>query len=91
MKRVIFDIILFLFLFILPWWVGFFMIFIGIFLFKNYIEFIVSGIIIYALYIIPGKGFFNSPIYFSAFILIIYLLIQILRHRIILYKNDFSY
>lgn len=91
MKRVIFDAILFLSLFILPWWVGAVLVFIGIFLFKNFIEFIVSFIIIYALYIIPSEGFITSPISFSAIILIIYLGIQILRRRIILYKNDFSY
>ncbi len=91
MKRVIFDAILFLSLFILPWWVGAVLVFIGIFLFKNFIEFIVSLIIIYALYIIPSEGLITSPISFSAIILIIYLGIQILRHRIILYKNDFSY
>jgi hypothetical protein len=91
MKRVIFDIILFLSLFILPWWVGVVFALVGIFVFKNYIEFIISGIIIYALYIIAGRGLINSPIYFSASILIIYFGIQMFRRKIILYKNDFSY
>ena len=91
MKRVIFDIILFLSLFILPWWVGIILSFVGIFLFKNFIEFIVSDIIIYALYVIPGKGLIDSPIYFSAIVLIVYLGIQVFRRKIILYKNDLSY
>jgi len=75
----------------LPWWVGSIFALVGIFVFKNYIEFIISGIIIYSLYIISAKGLINSPIYFSAIILILYLGIQMLRHRIILYNNDFSY
>jgi hypothetical protein len=91
MKRGVFDVVLFLSLFVLPWWLSVFLMLVGIFLFKNFYEFIVSGVIIYALYIIPGKGLFNSPIYFSAILLLLYLGIQILRHKIILYKNDFSY
>ena len=91
MKRGIFDVLFLLILFVLPWWVGVFLAFVGIFLFKNFYEFIFAGVIIYALYVIPGKGLFTSPVYFSAFLLLVYLSIQTLRHKIILYKNDFSY
>lgn len=91
MKRAFFDLFLFLFLFIFPWWVGVILSFIGIFLFRNFIEFIISGIIIYSLYIISGNGFINSPIYFSGIILMIYLGVQVFRRKIILYKNDLSY
>jgi hypothetical protein len=91
MKRVIFDIVLFLGLFTLPWWIVLIIIFIGIFLFKNFVEFLISFVVMYALYVIPGKGFINSPIYFSFIVLLVYFGIQLLRKRIILYKNDFSY
>jgi len=91
MKRVIFDVVFFLSLFTFPWWVVVILAFLGIFLFNNFIEFIISGVVIYALYVIPGKGFINSPIYFSLIILLLYIIIQAFRSRIILYKNDFSY
>lgn len=91
MRRVIFDFILFLSLFTLPWWIVLIIIFIGVFLFRNFIEFLISFVVIYALYIIPGKGIINSPVYFSIIVLLLYLSIQIFRKRIILYKNDFSY
>jgi len=86
MKRAIFDIVLFLSLFILPWWVGTILVFIGIFLFKNFYEFIISGIIIYALYIVSGSGLITSPVSFSAILIILYIGIQILRRKIILYQ-----
>lgn len=86
MKRGIFDIIFFLSLFILPWWIGVIFAFIGIFLFKDFYEFIVSGIIIYSLYIIPGNGLITSPIFFSAILIILYIGIQAFRSKIILYK-----
>lgn len=89
MKRGIFDIALFLSLFLLPWWLGVLLAFVGIFLFRNFYEFIISGIIIYSVYIVPGKTLITSPLYFSVIILLIYIGIQILRQKIILYKNDF--
>ena len=92
MKRGLFDIILFLSLFILPWWVGGIMAIIGIFLFNNFYEFIISGVIIYSLYTIVGSGIFSSSIFFSALIIISYIIIQFIRSRIIIYnKNEFSY
>lgn len=91
MKRGVFDIILFLSLFILPWWVGALLAVVGIFWFKNFYEFILSGIIIYSIYTIRGSGLLSSPVFFSASLTIFYLLIQSIRHRIILYNNDFSY
>jgi len=85
MKRGIFDVILFLSLFIFPWWIGAILALVGIFIFKNFYEFILSALIIYSLYFIQGNSLIASPFYFFTIIIIIYFGIQILRNRIILY------
>ncbi len=87
MKRGIFDIVLVLLLFILPYWVGIILMFVGIFLFKNFYEFIISGTILYSLYTIPGNNLITSPILFFTIVIIIYIFIQILRHKIIFYNR----
>ncbi len=88
MKRGIFDVIFFIFLFIFPWWINVILAFIGIFIFKDFYEFIISGIIIYSLYIIPGNNLITSLISFFAIIIVLYISIQILRRKIILYNNN---
>ena len=88
-KRVFFDLLFFLSIFILPWWVMVLLAFIGIFIFKNFYEFILSSVVMYSLYIIPSSKL--SPFWFSLSISIIYISIQSLKHYIILYKHDISY
>jgi len=87
MKRVIFDSILFISVFIFPWWISIPLIFIGIFLFSNFYEFIVASVIIYSLYAIVGERLISSPIFFSLATIILYIIIQIIRNNIILYKK----
>lgn len=87
MKRVIFDVILFISVFVLPWWVSALLLFVGIFIFNNFYEFIVSSVIVYSLYSIPSDRLITSPIFFSLTIIILYILIQSIRNNIILYKK----
>lgn len=84
-KRIIFDILLFLSIFILPWWITVILAFMGIFIFNNFYEFIVSFVIMYSLYVIPGVKI--TPFWFSLIISTLYLGIQGFRHYIILYKQ----
>jgi hypothetical protein len=88
MKRGIFDLILFLSLFLTPWWVGVFLALGGLFLFKNFYEFFVAGVIFYSLYLIADKGLISLPILFSTFLIFFYFIIQALKQKIILYKNE---
>ena len=88
-KRILFDILLFLSIFILPWWVMVIIVFIGIFIFKNFYEFIFAFIAMYSLYIIPNSRL--TPFWFSLAISVIYISIQSFRHYIILYNHDISY
>lgn len=84
-KRIIFDILLFLSIFMLPWWIMVILVFVGIFIFKNFYEFIVSFVIMYSIYMIPGVKI--TPFWFSLIISTLYLSIQGIRHYIILYKQ----
>lgn len=87
-KRVIFDVILFISAFILPWWVVVVMLFIGIFIFSNFYEFIIISTIIYSLYSIPGDKVIYSPMFFSLISIVLYVSIQAVKNNIILYKYD---
>jgi len=90
MKRVIFDIILFILIFISPWWISSLLLIIGIFLFNDFYEFLVGAIIIYSLFSIQGNTFLSSPLFFSICIVSIFIFIKFIKNNIILYKNDFS-
>lgn len=87
MKRIIFDIVMFISVFVFPWWISVLLLLFGIFVFKNFFEFILATVIIYSLYSIPGSGLIASPIFFSLFIIILYIAIQFLKNNIILYKK----
>jgi hypothetical protein len=87
MKRVIFDIILFASIFILPWWISVLLAFMGIFLFNNFYEFIFSGVVVYSLFSLPSDRLIASPIFFSLSVVILYIIFQIIRNNIILYKK----
>lgn len=87
MKRVIFDIILFIFIFICPWWISFLYIIVGIFLFHDFYEYIVAGFIMFALYSVDNERIISSPVYFSLMVIISYAGIQFIKSHMILYKK----
>jgi hypothetical protein len=87
MKRAIFNIILFISVFTFPWWATVIMLFIGIFTFRNFYEFIFVGAIIYSLYYIPKDNLISSPIFFTSSIVILYWILQFIRNNIFLYKT----
>jgi len=88
MKRVIFDIILFISIFIFPWWVGILLLAIGLFVFANFYEFVAGGVLIFSLYAPMGDGrLISSPIFFSALIIFFYAITQIIKSNIIFYKK----
>lgn len=86
-KRVIFDLILFISIFIFPWWVSVLLSLIGIFIFEKFYEFIIVCTIIYVLYSSLKYGLISSPIFFSLIIIIAYILFQLIRSNIILYNK----
>lgn len=88
MKRVIFDILLFLFMFLLPWWATLAWAVIGLFVFMNFYEFLISSIIIYTISTIPPNAIWSKSLIVYSSIIIFYLLVQYLRRHIILYKDE---
>jgi hypothetical protein len=88
MKRIIFDILVFILLLISPWWISLSLLFIGIFIFKNYLEFIIGFFVVYSVYAIPKEGILYSPIFYTAIIILSYIIIQYLKNNIIFYKNN---
>jgi hypothetical protein len=91
MKRAIFDVIFFISILIFPWWIPFALAFVGIFVFPHFYEFIAGGVLIYVLYAVPGSGLFSSPVWFPFILSLVYIVIQLLRQHIILYKHEISY
>lgn len=87
MKRLIFDIILFLSVLVFPWWISAPLMFIGIFLFKNFYEFIISCVVIYVIYSHPNGSMISSPVFFALFTMSLYLTTQVIRKNIIFYKK----
>ena len=87
MKRVIFDAVLFISVFIFPWWISVFLMLAGIFIFNNFYEFIVASIVIYSLHAVPGAMLISSPAFFSLIIIISYIIFQTIKDNIILYKK----
>ncbi|MBK5215207.1 MAG: hypothetical protein JJE53_00135 [Candidatus Pacebacteria bacterium] len=88
MKRVIFDIILFISVFIFPWWISALMLLVGIFIFNNFYEFIVASVINFSLYSTGDSRIISSVVYFPLIIITIYITIQFIKSNIILYKNN---
>jgi len=87
MKRIIFDVVLFTSVFIFPWWISILLLFIGIFIFNNFYEFIIANVVIYSLYAISGNRIISSPIFFSSVLIILYIIIEYIKNNIILYKK----
>ena len=59
--RIIFDSILFISLFIAPWWASFMLAFAGIFFFTNFYEIILAGLIMDIVYGAGSSGVFDVP------------------------------
>jgi hypothetical protein len=87
MRRIIFDVILFISVFALPWWISILLLFIGLFAYNNFYEFIIANSIIYSLYSPFGDRLISSPVFFSLVVIVLYIVIKIIRNNIILYKK----
>lgn len=88
MKRIVFDILLFVCVFTLPWWITGVLAFLGIFLFVQFYEFIIVWSIMYSVFAIPSEQLITSPVWFSLSIGLVYVGIQYLRDNMIVYKNN---
>ena len=85
--RVVFDIVFFISIFILPWWVTLPIAFLGLFIFNNFYEFIIYNVLLFGMYSYDSDRVIASKILFPIIILSFYFIVQILKHYIILYKK----
>lgn len=91
LRRVIFDVILFISIFIFPWWVTLIWAVVGLFVFVNFYEFLISSVIVYTISVVPQGTLLNKSFFVYLSIIIFYMVAQYLRHYIILYKNEIPY
>jgi len=87
MKRVTYDVLLFISLLTLPWWVTLSLAFIGLFIFTQFYEFILASILMFSLFRISSSMIIAQPLWFFVFVSITYVVIQLVRRYIILYKS----
>lgn len=64
------------------------LVFVGIFMWKNFYEFILIWVIMYSLFAIPDNRFISNPVWFSLMIGLVYVGIQTFRRSMIIYKNE---
>lgn len=86
-KRIVFDVILFISIFAFSWWISVILLLIGIFVFDNFYEFIIANVIIYSLFSVPSDRLISSPVFISLLITILYIIIQTIRNNTVFYKK----
>lgn len=86
MNRVIFDIFLFLSVFLLPWWVVLVLSLVGIFIFDQYYESVVAMILLQVLYSGLSSRVISSTFYYPLIVISVYYLLTIVKKSIFI-KN----
>lgn len=88
MKRAIYSSILFLSLFLAPWWLSVILAVAGLFIFVSYYEFLGASVCMYALYCAGSPTLISSPVWYSCGVAVIYGGVAVLRDRIIVYTHE---
>jgi len=83
--RVVTDIFLFLALFILPWWLFVIILFLFLFWYKTFYEFIFFAIMLDVLFSAPYMSFLHAHMYTIISIVIFYI-IEMIKSRILAYR-----
>ena len=87
MKRVIYDVLLLIFIYLLPWWVTLVWAFVGLFIFVNYYEYIISLTMVFLMSFIPEKKFFGNGTLVYSLIILSYFVLAYFKSKIIIYSN----
>ncbi len=85
-KRIVFDFLLLIFIFIFPWWFNLIAIIFGILFFDDFYEFIFFSLAFYSMFFIPSSFWF-SKIIFPIIIMLAYFTIQFIKNNLFLYKK----
>jgi hypothetical protein len=83
--RVVFDIVLFLSLFIVPWWLSLSVALVGVFFFSRFYEIIIAGVVVDILYGVPQASFFGFQ-YISSIVTVLFFIGgEYIKKRMIFY------
>ena len=78
-KRWLVDVAVFILAFVAPWWLSYLVALGGVFLFRRYVEIVILGILVDALYSGPVVWFGNFPYTMTLFSLVILMLSTYLK------------
>ncbi|HNU95556.1 MAG TPA: hypothetical protein PLZ70_00600 [Candidatus Paceibacterota bacterium] len=87
LKRILFDLIILIAIFILPWWINIPLLFIAIFSFRNFYEFLLFSAIIFAVYSVPDGRLISNQYFYLALVSSVFILIELFKRQIIFYKK----
>lgn len=73
MQRILADLAICIALLVFPWWVGFVLACIAFFLFEDFYEVILFGLIIDSLYQISIARYFHFELFFTAFAIVLFI------------------
>jgi len=85
--RISFNFILLLSILFSTWWFTFFLVVVGVFLFKNFYEAIFAGLLIDLLYGVVAEEFYGIWFVFTASFLILFLLVERFKKNIRVYES----
>lgn len=88
MNRVIFDCIILLSVFLLPWWVVLVLCVAGVYLFDQFYESVIFTILFKVLYIYKGHSLLTSDLYFPIVIILIYYFLTVIKKYVFIRNND---
>ncbi len=86
LKRTLFDVVLVIGIFTLPWYATVILSIIGVFLFESFYEYLVINTVVYALYGGAGLGVFSDPLVYAIIIIGLFIGITELRRSVIFYS-----
>ena len=86
-KRITIDIILFLSLFIMPWWVSYAIAIVGIFFFADFYEIIALGFIIDIVYGTPNTLFFGIQFANTLSAVLLFAAVTFIKNRMRFYQS----
>ncbi len=87
-RRLIFDIILVSTIFFLPWWVSVMLGVIAAFIFHDFYELVVVGVIIDSLYNASIPRFYHFQFVVSVSLVVIFILIQYIKPKLRFYTQN---
>lgn len=87
LKRISFDLVLFVSIFVLPWWINVPLLFIGVFVFRNFYEFLLFSAIIFSTYSVLDGRLISNKYFYVALISFIFIVMEFFKRQIIFYRK----